>query len=47
MCINAKAVLCDRRVRGPLLDLKPLFRIIMESASWVIEDFLGEHEWVT
>ena len=41
------AVLCDGRGRGPPLDLRQTLKIIMESASWVTEDFLWEHEWVT
>ena len=46
MWIYFKAVLCDGRGRPPL-DLRHMLRIIMESASWVTEDFLWEHEWVT
>ena len=45
--IYTKAVSCDGRGRGPPLDLKPILRIIMESVSWVTEDFLWEHQWVT
>ena len=29
------------------MDLKQLFMFIMEILSWVTEDFLWEHEWVT
>ena len=47
MWIHTKAVLCDGRGRDPLLDLKPILRIIMEGVSWVTEDILWEHEWIT
>ena len=42
-----KVVLCDWRGRCHPLDLKPLLTSIMESVSWVTEDILWEHEWVT
>ena len=45
--IYTKAVVCDGRGQQPPLDLRLILRIIMESASCVIEDFLWEHEWVT
>ena len=46
MWIYTKAVLCDGRGRPPQ-DLRQMLRIIMECVSWVCEDFLWEHEWVT
>ena len=45
--MDTKAVLCDARGRSPLLNLRQMIRIIMESVSWVTEDFLWEHEWIT
>ena len=47
MWMYTKVVLCDWRGRGPPLDLKPLLTNIMESVSWVTDDFQWEHEWVT
>ena len=44
--IYTKAVLCDGRGRPPQ-DWREKLRIIMECVSWVTEDFLWEHEWVT
>ena len=44
---HTKAVLFDGRGRDPLLDLKVILRIIMESVSWVTEDILWEHERIT
>ena len=41
MWIYTKAVLCDGRGRPPQ-DLRQVLRIIMESVSWVTEDFLWE-----
>ena len=41
-----KAVLCDGRGRPPQ-DLRQTLQINMECMSWVCEDFLREHEWVT
>ena len=38
--IYTKAVLCDGRRRDPLLDLESILGIIVESVSWVTEDFL-------
>ena len=46
MWIYTKAVSCDGR-GGPPQDVRLVLRIIMESVSWVAEDFLWEHEWVT
>ena len=46
MWIYTKAFLCDGRGRPPQ-DLRQMLRIIMECVSWVTEDFLWEHEWVT
>ena len=38
----------SRRACGcPPLELRQMLKIIMESVSWVTEDFLWEHEWVT
>ena len=42
--IYTKAVF---RKRHPLLDLQPILAIIMESVSWVTEDSLWNHVWVT
>ena len=39
-------MLCDGSKRDPPLDL-PILGIIVESVSWVTEDFLWEHEWIT
>ena len=47
MWIYTKAVLCDGRTRDPPLDLQPFLAFIMESVSWVTEDFLWDHEWIT
>ena len=47
MWIYTKAVFCDGRRREPPLDLQPKLGIIVESVSWVTEDFLWEHEWIT
>ena len=46
MWIYTKAVLCDGRGRPPQ-DLRQMLKNIIECASWVTEDFLWEHEWVT
>ena len=46
MWIYTKAVRCDGHGRPPK-DLRQMLRIIMECVSWVCEDFLWEHEWVT
>ena len=37
----------DGRRRDPPQDLQPTLEIIVHSASWVTEDFLREHEWIT
>ena len=34
-------------MRGPVLDLQSPLGIIMESASWVTENFLWENEWIS
>ena len=47
MWIYTKAVLCDGRNRDPPLDLQLILAIIMESVSWVTEDSLWDHEWIT
>ena len=47
MWIYTKAVLCDGRRRDPPQDLRQMPTFIMESVSWVTEDFLWGHEWVT
>ena len=46
MWIYTKAVLCDGH-RRPVQDLRQMLVIIMERFSWVCEDALWEHEWVT
>ena len=47
MWTYTKAVLCDGRRRDPPLELQPILGIIVESVSWVTEDFLWEEEWIT
>ena len=47
MCIHIKAALCDGRKRDPPLDLQPILAIIIESVSWVTEELLWDHEWIT
>ena len=47
MCIYTKAVLCDGRKRHQPLDMQTILAIIIESVSWVTEDFLWDHEWIT
>ena len=47
MWIDTKAGLCDGRKRNPPLDVQTVFAIITESVSWVTEDFLWDHEWIT
>ena len=44
--IYTEALLCDGRGPPPQ-DLRQMLRIIVECVSWVCEDFLWEHEWVT
>ena len=46
MWIYTQAVLCDGHRRPPQ-DLRQMLVIIMECESWVCEDALWEHEWVT
>ena len=46
MTVMDKAVLFDGYGRPPQ-DLRQMLRIIMECVSWVCEDFLCEHEFVT
>ena len=45
MRIHTKAVLCDGRKRDPPLDLQPLRHY--RSVSWVTEDSLWDHAWIT
>ena len=47
MWIYTKAALCDGRKRNPPLDVQNILAIIIESVSWVTEDFLWDHEWST
>ena len=47
MWICTKAVLSDGRRRDPPQDLQPIFGLLVESVSWVTEDFLWEPEWIT
>ena len=47
MWIYTNAVVCDGRKRDPPLDLQPILAIIVESVSWVTEDSLWDHEWIT
>ena len=47
MWIYTKSVLYDGRKRDPPLVLQPILSIIVESVSWVTEDFLWDHEWIT
>ena len=47
MWIYTKAAMCDGRKRNPPLDLQTIQAIIIESVSWVTEDFLWDHEWIT
>ena len=47
MWINTKAVLFYGRKSDPTLDLQPILAIIVESVSWVPEDSLWDHEWIT
>ena len=42
-----KAALCDGRKKDPPLDLQPILATIIESVSWVTEDSLLDHEWIT
>ena len=46
MWIYTEAILCDGH-RRPLQDPRQMLVIIMECVSWVCEDALWEHEWVT
>ena len=41
------AEVCDGRRRDPPQDLQPFLGIVVESVSWVTEDFLWKHEWIT
>ena len=45
--IYTKAALCDGRKRDPPLDLQPFLATIIESVSWVTEDSLWDHDWIT
>ena len=47
MWIYTKAALCDGCKRDPPLDWQPVLALIIESVSWVTEDFLWDHEWIT
>ena len=47
MWICTKTVLCDGRRRYPPLDLESFLGIIVESVTWVTEESLWEHEWIT
>ena len=47
MWMYTKAALCDGRKCDPPLDLRSILAIIIESVSWVTEDFLWDHEWIT
>ena len=47
MWIFTKAALCDGRKRVPPVDVQTILAIIIASASWVTEDFLWDHEWIT
>ena len=47
MWMYTKAALCDGRKKDPPLDLQPTLATIIESVSWVTEDSLWEHEWIT
>ena len=47
MWIFTKAALCDGLKRNPPLDVQTILTIIIESVSWVTEDFLWDHEWTT
>ena len=47
MWICTKALFCDGRKREPPLDLQSILAIIEESVSWVTEDSLCDHEWIT
>ena len=42
-----KAALCDGRKRDPPSDMQTFLVIIIESVSWVTEDSLWDHEWIT
>ena len=44
---KTKAALCDGRRRNPPLDMQTILADIIESVSWVTEDFLWDHEWIT
>ena len=44
MWTNTKPVLCDG---CKPLDLQPILATIVESVSWVTEDSLWDHEWIT
>ena len=44
---TTEAVLCEGRRRDLPQDLQPMLGIIVESVSWVTDDFLWEHEWIT
>ena len=45
--IFTKDVFCDGRKRDPPLVVQLTFDIIVESVSWVTEDSLWNHEWIT
>ena len=47
MWVFSKVTLCNGRKREPPFDVTTILAIIIESVSWVIEDFLRDHEWVT
>ena len=38
---------CDGRKRDPPMDLQLILATIIESVSWVTEDSLCDHEWIT
>ena len=33
--------------KNPALDVQTILAFIIESVSWVTEDFLWDHEWIT
>ena len=47
MWVQTKAALCDGRKRDPPWNVQTIQAIIIESVSWVIEDFLCDHEEIT
>ena len=44
MWMYSKAAMCKGRNRNPPLDMRTNLAIIIESVSWVTEDFLWDHE---